>query len=259
MSHAVLPSGSQIGQRYETHREKPLQFYVTRQNQEFNVNLNLTFCDVELTRASVQLVGDPGLSNWGVVNQGIFLDDMAVPQPTLTPMYGNSINNRDLAFETSVVRGNIQPNAIVSRPEIDHGWCNISIRGMTENVQFMRDNSDGRPTSFVVPTDFGLIANRAAQQNTEAKGVKLQMVKLENRLTVSTSFLGLGNDSRLEARFVEDWANEDVSTRREFGTKDGDVKYFETEVYEETKPCLVPPNLIQSMFLEFKITPRTDL
>ena len=255
MSNALLgPTG--IAGRTETHRSQLMTLWVTRQNQQFLTGNDLQLCDVRLLNATAELVGERG--NW---NQGDTTIDYKATVNTL------QVNRADV---TSTVYGEPLGNSIHTRSELNHGHINISIEGMMETHQFKQDPSQvGNQLHLVVPTDLGLINNRII--NWPPTPLLLERVKLEQRLTVHSEFLGLGPPNKRIGRFVQDWADSfeaGVIKRNE----DGSVRYFlgDNELIPDPVPaeddpvqllhqCQVPSNCIEAIKLVFEIQPRTIL
>ena len=64
MSNAVLSPGG-ISGRYMNHKSQLMTLRVTRQAQDFVTSGDQQLCDVTLLDASVELVGEPGIGNFG--------------------------------------------------------------------------------------------------------------------------------------------------------------------------------------------------
>jgi hypothetical protein len=251
-----------IYKRYETHHKKLLTLYVTRQNQDFVVANDITLCDLELIRSSVELVGEPGFAGgsaqigFGHV-QGAYAPDAAagtldVQMPnyltTVNQLYAMNLSG------SSTVKGATSPNAIQHKTALNHGWINIEIEGMSQNRHFMRDyRQDDNELSIVVPTDCGLLPVRMAQQNGPPRSMILENIKLEQTIRIKSQFAGSASKQSRTARFVEDFADTDITTYR---SADGSVKYY---AESGLGPCQIPSNMVNCMILQFQMTPRSTV
>jgi len=260
-SRVVEPD--QIPFRYETHRSKLLTLYVTRQDQEFVISSGLQLADVHLVRSSVELVGEPGWSlTTGQVGSGHTAgayDTTGVGASEVSPNYGSTVNELyAINKTTSTFRGQTFDNGIEHKSTLNHGWVDIRIDGMTEYHQFLQDDrSPENSLQIVIPTDSGLIANRAIHQLGPINELLLENVKLEQKIRIHTNFLGNSSEQKRIARFVEDFADEpptDPADPRR--ASDGTVNYYQSDSRDE---CIMPANLISCMVLQFKIMPRTQL
>ena len=258
MTSRVL-SYDEISKRYETHTKKTLSLYVTRQDQEFLISHDTTVADLELIRSTVELVGEPGFSRQskfggGVVGGTSFPTGSGVDE--VYPIYGSTLNYLYPALNTgnSTVNGSEQPNAVVHKAAINHGWANVQIDGLTQARAFMRDDrlSDNN-IDILVPTDYGLITNRATNAAGPSHTLKLEKIQVEPKIKVRTSFVGSGTPISRLARFVEDFADTDPATYRE---TDGSVKYFEDDAIGA---CQIPSNMITCLILQFQLTPKSQL
>jgi len=246
-NHVLGPDG--VAHRYQTHRSKLMTLWVTRQGQEFVTSGDLQLCDVELINASVELVGEPGLGNFG--NQ----------TGATTPHRGttNKLHTVNNAGVTSTVYGVSGENRTITKTHLNHGYINVSITGMTQGHQFRTDISQaGNNLELLIPTDLGLSVNR----NTAWPSTPMMMenVHLQQNLKVHASFAGTWPIQKRVARFTEDWADSTAVT----GTKrnaDGTVRYFvdDDEGQASTEQCQVPSNCIEVLKLVFKVTPRTSV
>jgi len=242
-----------IHRRYETHLAKTLTLYVIRQDQQFVINYDKTLTDIKLIRSSVELVGEPGTSAVGeYVGRGYVSGDLVG-----SDKYGATINQRyAMNFsDSSKVLGVTAPNAVVHRTDLNHGWVNLEISGMTEGQNFMRDTEtvEGQ-LSLVVPTDHGILQYRAMQQTMSGHPIRIDAVKLDPTIRVHTEFGGSGSRQKRLARFVEDFADENPA---EYRFSDGTVKYFSDD--PAASLCIIPANLITCMVLQFEVTPRATL
>ena len=248
MSNPVLdPHG--VTQRYQTHRSKLMTLWVTRQGQEFVTSGDLQLCDVELISASVELVGEPGIGNVGLVTG------------TTAPHKGtvNLLHTVNDAGQTSTVYGIQSDNRILTKTHINHGHVNVSIVGMTQGHQFRTDISQpGNDLELLIPTDLGLSMNRHV--SWPPMPLLLENVHLQQNIKVHAVFAGTGPRNARIARFTEDWADSPAVT----GTTrnvDGTVRYFvdDDEGQASEEECQVPSNCIDALKLVFKVTPRTVL
>lgn len=240
-----------IYKRYETHHKKILTLYVTRQNQQFDIANDITLCDLELIRSSVELVGEPGISagNAGVATNSSQIGFGYVQGPEAS--YGNTIN------ELYDINKTVLANAIQHKTHINHGWMNIEINGMSQARNFMRDDRKlDNELSIVVPTDCGIMSIRSMQQNGPPHPIILENVKLEQNITISCQFAGNGPRQFRAARFVEDFADQNPVTYRAI---DGTVKYYDDSGGAEDTHCQIPSNLVNCMILQFQMTPRSTV
>lgn len=244
--------------RYETHHKKTLTLHVTRQNQQFKVSEDMVLCDIELVRSSVELVGEPGWAGTGQIGYGHThgaYDSAGASVDLINPTYMGTMNTLYVlnTTGTSTVLGSTQPNAVVHKSTLNHGWVDVSLKGMTENRNFMRDdNKQDNQLAIILPTDSGVLATRTAQQLGPPHPLILENIQLEPTVTVDTMFIGTGPAAQRRARFVEDYADTAAALR----SADGSVKYF-TGV--APGPCQIPSNMISSMVLQFNVTPRSTL
>jgi hypothetical protein len=107
--------------------------------------------------------------------------------------------------------------------------------------------------SFALPTDNGLLSFRSAQQQGPPHPLRLENQKMNQRLVVSTDFLGTWPKDLRQARFVEDYADTNPTTLR---NTDGTVQYYASG---GDGPCQIPGNMINNIVLQFKIKPRSTL
>jgi hypothetical protein len=256
-SHYVRPD--EIYKRYETHHKKLMTLYVTRQNQDFVVADDITLCDLELVRSSVELVGEPGLGGGGQIGYGHTQGAYAPAEATLDlqmPNYSSTVNQlyaMNLSG-SSTVKGMNAPNGVVHKTALNHGWMNIEIEGMSQNRNFMRDyRQDDNELSIVVPTDSGLLSMRAAQQNGPPHPVMLENIKLEQTIRIKSQFAGNASKQSRTARFVEDFADTDPTTYR---SADGTVMYYSAA---GIGACQIPSNMVNCMVLQFQMTPRSTV
>lgn len=260
MTSRVL-SHDEIYKRYETHHKKTLSLYVTRQDQEFVIADDVTLADLELIRSTVELVGEPGFAgdgtNTGSGIVGGVYDTQGADASTQNPLYCSSINylyplNQGIA--SSKVRGQSALNSIEHRPGLNHGWANIEIDGLTQGTSFMRDlRYTDNHIDILVPTDSGLLANRAANSAGLAHSIKLENIKLEPKIKVRTSFIGNAPKAERTARFVEDFADTDKDNLR---LLNGRIKYYDEAGLGN---CLIPSNMISCVVLQFLMTPRNTV
>jgi hypothetical protein len=254
MSNAVL-GGVGVAARYETHRSQLMTLYVTRQGQQFNTGGDLQLCDISLISASVELVGEPGTGNHGIVSG---IEGGGAGETT----YNNTINALPIndAGITSVVFGIAGENRVLRKTHLNHGHLNISIPGLTEaGHQFKQDSAQpGNQIKLMVPTDLGLLRNRSVSWPPQP--IELPNVILQQRINVNCSFAGTWPESMKVARFTEDWAdsNEGIIVKRNI---DNTVRYYpnDDEGQSSIQLCQVPSNCINSIKLVFKIDPQTVL
>lgn len=243
MSNAVLgPSG--VAGRYHTHRSQLMTLIVTRQGQEFVTSGDLQLCDVELVNASVELVGEPGLGNNGVIG--------STHKSTMNTLH--AVNEQGT---TSTVYGLVAENRIQNKTHLNHGHLNISIIGMTQGHQFRKDVSvPGNNIDFLIPTDNGLAQYQ--EKNWPPVPLKLENVHLQQNLRVESVFAGTWPNALKVARFTEDWADTSGGTKR---NADGTVRYIvgNDETQASVAECQVPANCIDMIKLVFKVSPRTEL
>lgn len=251
-----------VYKRYETHHKKLLTLYVTRQDQQFVVANDITLCDLELIRSSVELVGEPGFAGGsaqigqGHVQGAYAPDATAATLDVEEPNYNTTINRLyAMNFSgTSTVKGYTAPNAIVHKTALNHGWLNVDVVGMAQNRNFMQDYSlDDNNLAIVVPTDSGLLSVRTAQQLGPPRPFIMENVKLEPTIRIQSQFAGNGSRQSRMARFVEDFADTDPANYR---SSDGTVKYYDTS---GLGPCQIPANMINCMILQFQMTPRSTV
>jgi hypothetical protein len=247
MAHPIL-NGSSIAQRYETRRPQYMTLLVTRQHQSFSTIASQQLCDIELINASVQLVGEPGIGNVGVLNSST--------TPHKSTM--NSLHAVNDAGTTSTVYGLSAENRIIQKTHLDHGYLNIGIKGMTMNHHFRQDtiHAGNGNIQLFIPTDLGLLEKRDV--TWPINPIKLEAVHLQQSIKVTSIFSGTWPDMKKYARFTEDWADTAGGTKRNV---DGTVRYFvnDDEGQASAQECQVPANCIDSIKLVFKITPRVDV
>lgn len=252
MSNAVLgPAG--VAGRYRTHRSQLMTLWVTRQGQTFVTSGDLQLCDVELVNASVELVGEPGIGNYGGIS-GYGTGAGAVGPYNGTVNALHAVND---AGVTSTVYNIEGENRILSKTHISHRSLNVNIIGMTQGTQFRKDVSiGGNDIDLMIPTDNGLMTGKFDAWPTTP--LLLENVHLQQSLRVECSFAGTWPLAKRVARFVEDWADTPGGTKR---NTDGTVRYFvgDVEGQSSTAECQVPANCIQFVKLVFKVSPRTEL
>lgn len=240
-----------IYKRYETHHKKVMTLYVTRQNQQFVVANDITLCDLELIRSSVELVGEPGVS---VGNAGVLTGTSQIGfgyTQGLTTAYGGTIN------ALNDLNKGVVANAVQHKTSVNHGWMNIEIEGMSQARNFMRDDRQlDNELSIVVPTDSGIMSIRAAQQSGPPHPLILENIKLEQNIRIASQFAGSGSKQSRTARFVEDFADADPTTYR---SADGSVKYYDDSGGAADTECQIPSNLVNCMILQFQMTPRSTV
>lgn len=250
--------------RYETHHEKLMTLFVTRNDQDFVVSNDLELVDIELVRSSVELVGEPGFDfNTGIgrgVPVGGVYDLSGSTVPEVNPSYMATVNQLYALNQTGTSRlyGSVLSNGLEHKTHINHGWVNVEIRGMTQNRQFMQDDRyQENQLSFVLPTDNGLLSTRSAQQNGPPQELKLENVKLEQRINVRVDFAGTWPRERRKARFVEDFADTDTAVYR---YADGTVRYYADDSgSDQLGPCQIPANMVNCVILQFKVKPRSTV
>lgn len=246
-----------VSKRFETHRSKTLSLYVTRQNQKFQIANDVQLSDIELVRAAVELVGEPGFGLTTQVGRGTVTGASYVANTndqTRYPGYCSTINRLYTINESSsTVAGILGPNGISHKTNVNHGWANIQIKGLTHEAQaFVRDDTKTNNIfDLAVPTDHGLLSARIANNAATAPPFKLEKVRLEPQLVVNTSFFGEGTQAQKLARFVEDFADTDVSTYR---NADGTVKYY---VDAAPGTCQIPANCVTAVMLQFTVKPTS--
>ena len=239
-----------IYKRYETHHKKIMTLYVTRQNQQFVVSSDITLCDLELIRSSVELVGEPGRSG-GFAAIGTGGNQVGRSILGSNIFYGDTYNSETLNQN--------QTNAVQSKTALNHSWMNIEINGMSEARNFMRDDRlQDNELSIVVPTDNGLAgAARGANANGPTNPIKLENIKLNQNIRIACQFAGSGPKQVRTARFAEDFADLDPATYR---SADGTVKYYnDTSGHADDTLCQIPANIVNSMILQFQMTPRSQV
>lgn len=246
MSNAVLgPSG--IAGRYQTHRSQLMTLWITRQGQDFVTTGDLQLCDVELVNATVEMVGEPGIGNFGDISgKGV------AHNTTVNALH--SVNN---AGVTSLVYGVESENRIINKTHLNHHHVNIRIEGMTEGHQFRQDTlGGGNNIQFMVPTDYGLLPLKDNQWPPTP--IMLENVHLKQNLRVECTFAGTWPAMKRVVRFTEDWADTAGGTKRNI---DGTVRYFvnNDEGQTSTQECQVPANCVNAIKLVFKVSPRTEL
>ena len=248
MSNPVLsPAG--VLQRYQTHRSKLMTLWVTRQGQQFVTSGDLQLADVELVSASVELVGEPGIGNVG--------NTSSATTPHRTTF--NQLHAVNDAGVTSTVYGITTENRVVQKAQLNHGYLNIQIEGMTQQHQFRTDNSQlGNDLQLLVPTDLGIAQNRNV--DWPPNPLLLENIDLQQQVKVNCFFAGTSPANNRIARFVEDWADSTQVTGTTRNT-DGSVRYFvnNDEGQASAQECQVPSNCIECMKLVFKVMPRTTL
>lgn len=248
MSNPVLTPGG-VAQRYQTHQSKLMTLWVTRQGQQFVTSGDLQLSDVELVSAAVELVGEPGIGNFGTVPS-----DAAPHRSTFNKLH--SVNN---AGATSTVYGISSGNRVLQKVQLNHGYLNINLEGMTQQHQFRTDNSQlGNDLQLLVPTDLGIALNRNV--DWPPNPLLLENIELQQQVKVNCFFAGTSPANSRIARFVEDWAD----STQVAGTKrnvDGSVRYFvnDDEGQASIQECQVPSNCIEYIKLVFKVIPRTAL
>lgn len=247
MSNPVLsPEG--VTQRYQTHQSKLMTLWVTQQGQQFVTSGDLQLCDIELVSASVELVGEPGIGNIGNVSS-------ATKPHRVTLNQLHAVNG---AGATSIVNRITGGNRILQRHEINHGYLNIEIEGMTQQHQFRTDISQkGNDLQLLVPTDLGLAQNRNV--DWPPNRLLLENISLQQAVKVNCYFSGTAPSNLRIARFVKDWADSpNVANGR---NTDGTVRYFvnNDEGQASTQQCQVPSNCVEFLKLVFKVIPRSTL
>ena len=250
MSHPVLGPQALQG-RTQNHTSQLMTLWVTRQDQEFIVTNDLEFCDVELINATCELVGEPGT---GFNGSTVSSDTPA----TTTQNFHQTTINKLLVNEQGTkhtVLGRTEENRIQTKSSIHHGHVNVFINGLTKGHHFRQDiqHVDNR-LELVIPTDLGLESARQQLSIWPPSPIKLERVKLEQRLRVSTVFIGNGPIESRISRFVEDWADGPNGKRN----TDKTVQYINTndEQIASTDECIVPSNCIKALKLVFVVTPR---
>jgi len=246
MSNPILgPMG--VANRYKTHRSQIMTLWVTRQGQNFVTSGDLQLCDAELIQAHVELVGEPGIGNFGVV-----AGPSATHKGTINKLHG--VND---AGVTSTVYGVTGENRVLEKTHIHHGHANVSITGMTQGHQFRSDVSQGgNQSSIMIPTDMGL--GQLHHDAWPSTPLMLENVHLQQNLQIHTTFAGSWPELQRVARFAEDWADTAGGTKR---NTDGTIRYFvnDDEGQSSVQECQVPSNCINVMKLVFRIHPRSEL
>jgi hypothetical protein len=265
MSHRTL-EGSGLMDRTQTRRSQLMTLWVTHQGQEFITTNDLSLCDIELVGATCELVGEPEDGN-------------------ITGRTTHNEHAPNLAGTTSTVFGTTVSNTLDFRTGINHGHLNVQIEGMTEGHQFRQDARHlDNQLEFVIPTDAGLEANRLLLQSWPPQPIRVEAIKLKQRLRVFSTFLGNQPENTRAARFVEDWAvqNEvpyDITSvagtlNSTYLNNDGRVNWFSlpdravphttegeklTGIVSSDETCHVPSNCITALKLVFDIKPRAIL
>ena len=247
MAHVTLGPNGLTGRTF-THRQKTMTLWVTRQSQDFVNSGDLQLADLELINASVELVGEPGLSNNGNIS--------VQHQATFNSLH--AVNEQGV---TSIVRNIQSQNRIETKAHLNHAHVDVEILGMTQGHHFRQDEAhlDNR-LHLTIPTDLGLMEGRF--KSWPPTPIPLEAVKLEQQIRVNTLFLGNGGIQNRVARFVEDWADSPtVQAAVTSRNNDGTVRYFASD--DETQAgavqCQVPANCITAMKLVFLVKPRTTL
>ena len=240
-----------IYKRYETHHKKIMTLYVTRQHQQFVIANDITLCDLELIRSSIELVGEPGLSG-GFAAIGALGNQIGRGH-----VHGGAATSYGETINALYGLNHTPTNAIQHKTSVNHGWMNVEIGGMSQARNFMRDDrKDDNELSLVLPTDSGLLSNRMAQQNGPPKSLVLENIKLEQNITISSQFAGNASKQDRTARFAEDFAD----TAAIYRSTDGTVKYFnDTSGAGADTQCQIPSNIVNCMILQFQMTPRSTV
>ena len=238
-------------ERTQTRRSQLMTLWVTRQGQEFITTNDLSLCDVELINATCELVGEPNTGNKGNIGSyRVSTNLLTHNSPDLLP------KDYDLVYGQKIM------NAMDFRTGINHGHVNVQIDGMTEGHQFRQDalHLDNK-LEFVIPTDVGLEQNRLRMESWPPQPIRVEAVKLQQRLRVFTNFLGNSSKDKRVSRFVEDWA--DATGKRNVN---GQPTWFtgtdaekDTGLIGPTEICQVPGNCITALKLVFNIKPRAVL
>lgn len=252
-----------MARRYETHHQRLMTLYVTRQSQQFVVANDLELVDIELIRSSVELVGEPGFdfnSGIGMGHAGAAYDSAGATVPDANPTYLSTVNQLYALNRTgtSTVHGVTGLNGVQHTTHINHGWVNIQIDGMMENRQFMQDERyQENQLSLVVPTDSGVLSIRSMQQNGPPHPLLLQNIKMQPQVTIHTDFAGIWPKQKRRARFVEDYADTNPAVLR---NADGTVRYYQDDSGGAAiGPSQIPANMINCIVLQFCIKPRSTL
>lgn len=247
-----------IYKRYETHHKKTMTLYVTRQAQQFVVADDVTLCDLRLVRTSVELVGEPGVSNGYT---GIAGNGTTIPANSNQIGYGHTQGVNAITYCEALnlrLLNKSETNAIQHHTHLNHGWCNLEIEGMSQARNFMRDDRKmDNELSLVVPTDSGVINMRGPGQQAPGHPTILENIKLEPTIRIHSQFAGSAPKNVRTARFVEDFADLDPATYRQ---TNGLVKYYnDTNGHAEDTMCQIPANIINCMILQFEMTPRSTI
>lgn len=239
------------GGRVQTTKPQLMTLWVTRQGQEFTTSGDMQHSDVELINASCELVGEYGALNGGYVNCGVGGTGITLGQAYLSTVNIQAVNGPTI---TSNVNGDLLSNQIVMHPHLNHGHVNVQIEGITDSYLFRRDTQhiDNSQLELLIPTDLGLLSQRNSYW--PATPLKMEAVRVQQKIKVNTAFAGSGPINNRIGRFVEDWADSSavkstITTR----LSDGTINY-----YNGTTPQ-VPGNLINAIKLVFKVTPSNVL
>ena len=246
MSNPVLGPAGIVG-RYRTHRKQLMTLYVTRQGQDFVTSGDLQLCDVKLINASVELVGEPGIGNFGNSSGPTTPHNSTV----------NKLHAINDAGTTSTVYGIASENRVISKTHLTHRELNISITGMTQGHHFRQDQAHlDNNVELMIPTDYGIMEHR--NPAWPAHPIQLENVHLQQNLKVHAVFAGNWPANKRIARFVEDWALTTGGTKK---NADGTIRYFvnDDEGQSSSQECQVPANCINAIKLVFEVTPQSEL
>ena len=247
-----------VAQRYETKLSNLMTLRVTRQGQTFRIGKDQQHVDLKLIQASVELVGEPGTEAQGGVGCGLgfvwdgaqVLTAAATSMTTLNQYEPNWTQTINPLYQYSLY-GDVLPNHVQTNSYLDHGWASVEIEGLTTNVMFQQDKlKTDNNIHLPLPTDLGLVQNRCALQSGY-RPMMLNNTTISNEIRVNTKFMGTAPDRKRIARFVQDWADVDPSTRY---LASGEVDY-----YAGGSLCVVPANMISQMLLVFEVTPRSTI
>lgn len=229
-----------------------MDFIITRQDQELVMDNDTTYCDLQLVHAHIELVGDNPLdmSTAGALDNARLYNIQAGTQ-TGIQVYNTSTINQ--GGQTSDLYNHKLVNSIYTHSTaINHGWANVAIEGMLQDVHFLRDTryTIHNNTALTIPSDLGSIGNRMNIMSFPTHPRKLEKVRMQSRLTVKTHWLGNAPIISRTAMFAEDFADKDPST---FRNQDQTIKYWDASAPQ------IPASCINYLFMTFRVTPRVDL
>lgn len=251
---------NEVQQRFRDGIPRLLHLNITRQNQEFTINHDLIHCDIELLHAQARLVGEPGEGGYGISTMYSNTDPTANNIGHFSP-WRSTVNVQALndPADSSVVLG-VGEN-FVQQVEVDHGHVDVDIVGLTERRQYLKDQSvAANDLSILIPTDFGLEMHRGLVAGPTYMPWFSHNVKLQPRIKVTTHFPGTREKAKRVVRFVQDYADTDTSTYRK---ANGEISMWANQGHDDgvTSPSQsqFPANLVHNIYMQFKVTPRSEL